>query len=192
VKQRAAFAALFLIAACNSSPAERKDGGATSDAAAALDSSIADAGSTDAGTPSDSGSSDTGIVSGADAGPLDAAPGCTAVALLSDIELNTFEGCRGFGPMSCHVRQPYAGALNLTDGNAWAMLVSHTSSRSTDLRVVPGHPERSFVWRKLNNLNLTPTEGDPMPKGEAIAWRPLPADQLEAIRCWILEGAPNN
>ena len=51
------------------------------------------------------------------------------------------------------------------------------------LRVVPGHPEQSFLIDKLTGPE--PDEGNPMPYTGAA----FPAAQLEAIRLWIARGA---
>lgn len=57
--------------------------------------------------------------------------------------------------------------------------------------IVPGRPDRSFLFRKVNNgldplLALHPNEGDPMPQGLGA----LAETDIELIRQWILYGAP--
>jgi hypothetical protein len=51
-------------------------------------------------------------------------------------------------------------------------------------RVIPGKPEESFLFQKITGT-LQPDEGDPMPQTGA----PLPPEQIEAVRQWILNGA---
>jgi hypothetical protein len=156
--------------------------------AASQDAAAVDAGTADAGT----GAPDAtlGDVGSSDAGTPDV--GCPTPVRLVDIQTATFDGCSGRGPMTCHTRDPFQGALDLSDAaTSFRSLVGVTSSRSVERRVVAGDPAHSFLWRKLtNNLAADLSEGDPMPKGEAIAWHPLPDDQLNAIRCWIAQGAP--
>lgn len=54
-------------------------------------------------------------------------------------------------------------------------------------RVVPGAPSTSFLMDKLLGT-LGPGEGDPMP----LARSPLRPSDIEAIRKWILAGAPRS
>lgn len=111
----------------------------------------------------------------------------------ADVKATVFAGCGGFGLMSCHGRDPFGGGLDLTDANAYAALVNVASVASADPRVTPGDPAHSFLWRKLNNLLAQDgSEGDPMPKGEAIMWQLPPAEELELVRCWIEQGALDN
>ena len=52
------------------------------------------------------------------------------------------------------------------------------------LRVTPGDPDESFLYVKL--VSASGALGGRMPLGQA----PLPADQIELVRAWILAGAP--
>jgi hypothetical protein len=52
------------------------------------------------------------------------------------------------------------------------------------LRVTPGEPEQSYLLVKLANPG--PALGSRMPLGQP----PLPADEIELVRSWILDGAP--
>ena len=58
--------------------------------------------------------------------------------------------------------------------------------RSTEmperLRVVPGDPEASYLFEKISSDH--PAVGMRMPPGQ-----PLPADIIQAVRRWILDGA---
>jgi hypothetical protein len=53
--------------------------------------------------------------------------------------------------------------------------------------IAPFDPEGSFLFRKLG-VGLQPDDGARMPYNGSA----LPADQIETIRTWILEGAANN
>ena len=55
------------------------------------------------------------------------------------------------------------------------------------VRVVPGSPEDSFLWQKIQP-DLDPAYGDVMPfSSNGVTQR-----QLDAITEWILLGAPND
>ncbi len=144
-------------------------------------------GSADAGA--DGSVTDAGAGDAADAAsqvdPSAYAP-CDHAVALAEVQASVFNGCAG---EACHLRPPMAANLDLRPPSAYASLVNVTSVINPDeLRVVPGDPSKSFVWRKLTN-QLGPGEGSPMPRGLS-AWRPLAGDSLRALRCWIEQGAP--
>jgi cytochrome c5 len=59
----------------------------------------------------------------------------------------------------------------------------------TQVLVVPGKPEESFLIEKITRTDLDPaTEGVPMPRKGA----PLTADELETVRSWIAAGASDD
>lgn len=94
----------------------------------------------------------------------------------------TFSGCHG-------ADAPQAG-LVLTGDGVWAQLVDRPATTSAakfagKKLVVPGAPETSFLIDKLRGA-LGPGEGAPMPLGRAA----LPPELVEAVRKWILAGAP--
>jgi len=81
-----------------------------------------------------------------------------------------------------------SGGLNLTSGNSYAALVGVNSLERPALRrVAPGDPDASYIVRKL--------EGGPdivgvrMPRGTGPY---LSSGQMQVIRRWIAQGAPNN
>jgi hypothetical protein len=87
----------------------------------------------------------------------------------------------------CHAT-PGQSALSL-DGSADAVyhaLVDAPSSGSLLLRVAPGAPDASFLYRKL--AEETPPSGARMPEGAA----PLAACEIDAVKSWIAAGAPKN
>ena len=76
----------------------------------------------------------------------------------------------------------------LEAGRSYAQLVDalaeNTAARDAGkLRVVPGHPERSFLLDKLTEPG--PGEGNRMPDTGFS----LPRAQLDVIRVWIQQGA---
>jgi hypothetical protein len=120
--------------------------------------------------------------------------GCAQPVAFADVQATVLGGCSGFGPMSCHTKSPFGGGLDLTQGHAWGALVGVPSHADPAIvRVKPGDLASSLLWRKLtNDLPADGSLGQPMPKGEAMAWKELPQNKMDAVRCWILEGAPND
>ena len=87
----------------------------------------------------------------------------------------------------CHLGGSAPLGLDLSAGNAYGNLVNIASGEIPRfMRVEPGNADSSYLVLKI--------EGDPviiperMPRGRA----PLPADQIQAVRDWIEDGAPNN
>ena len=103
-------------------------------------------------------------------------------ATLAEIQTTIFTPtCATVG---CHNGQSHAENLNLIDGASYSQLVSVLSTVNASLlRVDPGHPETSFLITKL--VGPPPGEGSPMP----LTGGPLPAEQIQLIRDWILQGA---
>jgi hypothetical protein len=151
-------------------------------------SSPALASTSDAGTAkSDGGASgarDAGGQPGSDAG----AAGCvTFNSSFEAIQKIIFEK-RGCTAAACH-GEAKVGGLDLRADVAWKNLVDARSANSKLSRVQPGTAVDSFLYLKL----LAATEpgsvqiaGSPMPVGAA----PLSKNELDAIRLWILKGAP--
>jgi PKD repeat protein len=92
---------------------------------------------------------------------------------------------------SCHGSSSPTGDLRLSMGHAYATLVGMPSEGSLLARVAPGRPEMSFLYLKVAAKTLgeplMPGEGSMMPRGSRPA---LTAAHLEALRLWILDGAP--
>jgi hypothetical protein len=154
------------------------------DSGTALDAGQIDAGQTDAGSH-DAGTFDAGH---ADAGDLRCDGGETFQAARASMLMS----CGGFGPMSCHARDPFGGDLDLTEEHAYGSLLNIPATQSIGkTRVIPGDPLNSFLVQKLTN-NLTMDEGNPMPQGEGIRWQPPDPAQLKVLECWIARGAPND
>jgi len=85
-----------------------------------------------------------------------------------------------------------SGGLDLRPEAAYDNLVNVASTRSTDKRVERGSRQDSFLWRKLAASTL----GEPLASEEGAAMpSALPAiseDELEALRLWIQQGAPED
>ncbi len=88
---------------------------------------------------------------------------------------------------SCHTQGGGAGGLSLAAGSSYDNLVLVPAVGGAQVRVFPGLPDESYLWRKLS---ATPPEaggsGPPMPLGGP----PLAADDLDLIEAWILANAP--
>jgi len=87
---------------------------------------------------------------------------------------------------SCHDSESQAGGLTLLAGAAYSQLVGVLPSDADVAlagleRVTPGDPDLSYLYRKLVP-DLEPGWGVPMPAGQ----QPIPPEQLELIRLWIL------
>jgi len=112
---------------------------------------------------------------------------------MDTVQTRVFDGC-SISSGACHTSAPFAANLDLTRGDAWSYLVHAPSSSSQgNWRVEPGDLDHSFLWRKLTNaLASDGSEGVPMPRWITYQeqWNPLQQPQLDAVRCWILNGAP--
>jgi len=98
-----------------------------------------------------------------------------------------FEG-RGCTAAACHGAAK-VGGLDLRADVAWENLVDAKSANSALARVQPGTATESFLYKKLQAATVPGSVsigGSPMPVGTA----PLTTDELEAVRIWILKGAP--
>jgi hypothetical protein len=116
---------------------------------------------------------------------------CTSADTFKAAQAAMLSSC-GNGPRQCHTTSPYANNLDLTTADAYANLVGITAvDAPTKLRVKPQDPDGSFLVQKLTN-NLQASEGQPMPIGEAIMWRPPDPTALNVLKCWITLGALNN
>lgn len=85
----------------------------------------------------------------------------------------------------CHVGGSSFGLLWLDEGFAWENIVEAPAQQQPKmLRIDPGSPETSYLWRKLNGTHL-----EVGGYGERIPVN-LDPDQMAMIETWILEGAP--
>jgi hypothetical protein len=118
---------------------------------------------------------------------------CTTTSM-DTVQTQVFDGCSTGSPYGgCHAAAPFGASLDLTRGMAYAYLVHAPSNSSPgNWRVEPGDLDHSFLWRKLTDALATDaSEGVPMPRDSSDQWAPLTQSQLNAVRCWITTGAPN-
>src|SRR5437868_8736612 len=100
------------------------------------------------------------------------------------------KGCHGLDPTE-------SIAMDLRPPTAFQELVGvPAKGRPSSLRVLPGHPEKSFLVDKLT-AKLRSGEGKAMPldpdTGVPILPSPLPLGFVDGIlRPWIAAGAPDN
>ena len=89
----------------------------------------------------------------------------------------------------CHDAAGQAAGLVLDAGVSYGDLVGVMPTNPIAaarglLRVTPGDPEQSYLYVKLSAAGGV--LGSRMPLGQP----PLPADEIELVRSWILDGAP--
>ena len=108
----------------------------------------------------------------------------TEISLSNDVQPIFDQSC-----VVCHQgSQPPAG-LNLQSNSAHGNLVNIKSTESTLMRVVPGHPEQSYLMNKLLG-----TQSQVGGSGAQIPFRSslLSQASINSIQQWITEGAKNN
>jgi polyvinyl alcohol dehydrogenase (cytochrome) len=108
---------------------------------------------------------------------------------------NVYQGvlCANGCDKVCHTSNTGAAKLNLLGKDAaHASLVGvpamDTLCAGKGNRVVAGDPTMSILYQKLSD---TQTCGDQMPPG-GVNGGTIPQPQLDALRAWIMAGAPNN
>jgi hypothetical protein len=85
----------------------------------------------------------------------------------------------------CHIGASAPEGLELDAAHSYDLLVDVPSVEEPDLeRVKPGDPDESYMVRKIEGL--AGIEGGQMPLGEPA----LPQATIDAIRQWIVNGAP--
>ena len=105
-----------------------------------------------------------------------------------------FDG-RGCTSAGCHTGVDPAGGLGLDGDDAWENLIdvdpsSVAAGSITGLkRVVPGQKDSSLLWLNLAAATL-PDQWETPLRPMPIGFDPLSADELEAVRLWIEQGAP--
>ncbi|HJQ83562.1 MAG TPA: hypothetical protein VKA21_05765 [Candidatus Binatia bacterium] len=125
---------------------------------------------------------------GTAAGPACKPPaGGATVSLASNIQPIFDRSC---ALPACHVPPVPGGALDLTRGRARPQLVNVKSTQVALRRVKPGDPDDSYLVRKIEGgPNIA---GLPMPQNCPTQQPCLTPDEMQAIRQWITECAPNN
>ncbi|MSQ97757.1 MAG: hypothetical protein EXR85_00440 [Xanthomonadales bacterium] len=115
------------------------------------------------------------------AAPLlaDSAP----VSLATDVAPIMTQRC-----VMCHIAGAAQGGLDLYT-NLWGAIVNVKSTQSSLNLVEPGDLDKSYLYLKLTGAQLSAGgSGAQMP----FQAGQLDAGQLELIRSWIAQGAPNN
>lgn len=107
----------------------------------------------------------------------------------SDIQTRTFD--KSCNNSSCHGGSFPKALLDLTSAKSYEQLLGNqiqNSAAKTRYRalVVPGKPDSSFLYLKVKGPRSD--EGAQMPERLSA----LPPAEIEAIRSWILRGAPND
>ena len=88
--------------------------------------------------------------------------------------------------LACHTAEEPKAGLVLEPGRGYGQMVGRPSVQVPALRlVVPGDPEASYLWHKLDG---TATVGEGMPR-TLLGARRLPDRELERFRRWIEDGA---
>ena len=86
----------------------------------------------------------------------------------------------------CHLPGAEQAGLALHPKGGYANLVDVKSTQSPLLRVSPGKPDDSYLYRKITGTHTqVGGSGERMPFGEAS----LSADEIDRVRRWIEGGA---
>jgi hypothetical protein len=86
----------------------------------------------------------------------------------------------------CHLPGAEQGGLALHPKGAYKNLVGVPSTQSPLLRVAPGKPEESYLYRKLMGTHLAAGgTGERMPFGDMQ----LTSEEIERVKRWIETGA---
>ncbi len=145
----------------------------------------------DAGTEVDAAIDDAGLEEPPDAAEVDAGPVCAVPPELSKIQTRIFgaNGQPSCDQAACHGASA-AGGINLTIPLAslrLALLGDTVDPNAPERKlVVPGDPAQSRLYVIVAQRNPR-GNGGPMPPTA-----PLTACDIETIRRWIADGAPEN
>lgn len=110
--------------------------------------------------------------------------GSGGAARLSELQRDIFDRhC----VTDCHQLASAAAGLQLNRGRSHLQLVQVPSQQiSSQLRVLPGDPDRSYLIKKVSGG--AGMVGDRMPRLAP----PLSTAQVQRLRDWISRGAPND
>ncbi len=111
-----------------------------------------------------------------DTGPVDNDQTIANVSYVNDVQPIFNQYCT-----SCH---PTSGNLDLTTSNSYSQLVNVNASGYSAKRVVPGDPEHSVLYKKIDDSGVY---GSNMPLSGNLSQA-----QINIIKQWIVEGAQNN
>jgi len=137
---------------------------------------------------------DGGLIEGGSS-PDSEQPGCGGDPTFAAIRDSVFNKSCAFG--SCHGGSNPAAGLDLSSDRACALLVGHPSCVfSNRTRVVPGHPEQSYLYAKVAGTDLgTNPDGtcaglaNGTPSRMPIGGEPLCQGAIDQIKAWITAGA---
>lgn len=131
----------------------------------------------------------------------------TLVSFANDVQPIFTTSC---AKTNCHLGEAAMQGMRLEEGYAYAHTVNTPSVFPTELnptfgarldRVEPGDVQRSFLWHKLMDTELT---GEILDVDPPVTWAfgggmpkdtyptKLPQPDLDTIQAWILQGARNN
>ena len=85
----------------------------------------------------------------------------------------------------CHLPGAEQAGLALHPKGGYANLVDVKSTQSPLLRIAPGKPDDSYLYRKITGTHAQVGSGERMPFGESS----LTAEEVERVRRWIEGGA---
>ncbi len=107
----------------------------------------------------------------------------TVTATLTQIQNEIFTPtCAGSG---CHSGSNPPDGLLLTAGNSWSNIVNVDAVQIDLKRILPGDPDDSYLVRKVQGTGIVANR---MPLGGPA----LSNEEVELIRQWVEDGAPNN
>lgn len=116
-------------------------------------------------------------------GNKDSSSEAVVAPTLTNVQAQVFNLSCGYS--TCHDASA-GGGLSLADGESYASLVGVAAHGDpTQTLVIAGDPDNSYLMMKLGRDGTI--VGDPMPPGAAVE-----SSQLELVRGWILDGAPDN
>ena len=109
-------------------------------------------------------------------------PANTSISFSADVQPTFNRSCAKSG---CHAGAVLEQGLSLESGKSYALLFGIPSTEDPTLkRVEPGRSDLSYLIDKLEGTGL----GDRMPLGGPY----LPDAEVQLIKDWIDQGAPNN
>lgn len=129
------------------------------------------------------------------AGPVDSAAVTTTnqtappASFAANVQPIFSSSCAKVG---CHTGAFPSGGMNLSTGSAYTNIVGVTANSVPSLkRVLPGNPNDSYIVIKVEG-NDPRLQGSRMPDDAPTGQPFLTPAQVQVIRSWILQGAPNN
>jgi hypothetical protein len=121
--------------------------------------------------------------------------GCGGEPTIASIQQTVFDKGCAFG--SCHAGATPAAKLDLSKGHACASLVNRQSCVfNQKTRVVPGHPEQSYLYSKIVGHDLGSNPDGPCaglthgaPQRMPLGGEPLCQEAIDQVAAWITAGA---